>query len=505
MKFYDYVSISVESGKWWDGLATARREKYVAMWWPAWWDGWKWGSIWIEANPNEYTLMPFRYKKIYKAKPWDPGQTSDKYWKNADDVTVYVPLWTAIKETASWRLIGHVTKAWERLCIARWGKGWAGNIHFKNPKNQYPDFALLWEPWEKKEISLELLLLWDIALIWSPSVGKTTLINAISSVRAKTAAYHFTTLVPNIGVVTHKNQHFTVVDIPWLITGAHEGKWLWNTFLRHMLKARVRVVMCDMTRDIEWMEDISMIFNEIRQYIDQRYEKNTVHHVITVHDGAIIYQIKEKTTNEILLQKWILFVASKADHLAHDTELVKYYTQTLVEIIEKTILLKTSRHNTSTHEHDSIVPSHDTIEGNICVLSTFLPESIERFLNFLVTYLNTHTLSSYQEFFALTPPLPEGVRCQDTTKTELPYLLEEWYLNETQSKFIKVRTIYEPSISYLTAVTPWWNYEGELRYRSTMAKEWHIKWLETHGARKWDVLKVLSTYAWRDPQYILWE
>jgi GTP-binding protein len=140
-------------------------------------------------------------------------------------------------------------------------------MHFKNSVNQYPQFALLGEPGESRGIEIELQLLADVALIGTPSVGKSSLINAIANVKAKVADYPFTTLVPNLGSVKYKDTTFNVIDIPGLIEGASQGKGLGNEFLRHIMKARVLCFMVDMSRYESGMSEISILMNELVQYL----------------------------------------------------------------------------------------------------------------------------------------------------------------------------------------------------------------------------------------------
>lgn len=497
MKFYDSVTIEVSSGTWGDGLASWRREKYVAFGGPSGGDGGRWWSVWLEANPNEYTLMPFRYKKKYAAKSGNPGQTSDKYGKDADDIVLHVPLGTLIKDVRTGRIVGHVTRAGERICVARGGKGWAGNIHFKNASNQFPNFALLGEPGETKELQLELLLLGDVALMWAPSVGKTSLINTVSAVRAKTADYHFTTLVPNIGVVTHKDIHFTMVDIPGLIAWAHAGKWLGNAFLRHMLKARIRVLMSDVSRDIDGIEDIGMLLDEMTQYISERFQheawydpQDLTHHLL-IEDSLLIYQLRHH--DEVVLQKGMLFVSNKIDVREQDNELLVYYQTHFLEHVTA---------HCNTLFGGSFSPAQ--FAPHYHLMSAFLPDTVDALLNHIVTYIHSPHFASLQQFADITAEEQLPPSCHDATEKELQFLLEEWYIEPGQEKFLRVWEVYHPSICYLSFVTPRWNHEWELRYWYTMAKEWHLQRLEKHGARKWDVLKIRPTYAWMQPRYILW-
>jgi hypothetical protein len=183
-----------------------------------------------------------------------------------------------------------------------------------------------------------------------------------------------------------------------------------------MLKARIRVMMCDITRDEEGMKDITMLLEEIRLYIDKRYDNHQTHHsIINEHDG-IIYQLKGNETGEVILQKGIMFVASKADHLTHDPELLAYYQQTLTNTIASIL-------NSPSRSQQGI--SSTSIQNNLYLISTFLPDTMTHWLDYVVTYLNTHTMSSLQQFARLMADPTPLASCQETTKKDLPLLIEE--------------------------------------------------------------------------------
>ena len=248
MRFYDEVTISVQSGKGGDGTVTWRREAGVAFWWPSGGDGGKGWSVILQAAKDENTLQTYRYKSVFKAKPGEWGKSRDQYGANADDLILQVPVGTLIRDKETDEILYTFTKDQEQYVAVTWGEGGIGNIHFKDAVHQFPTFCLLGEPGNKKELVLELQLLADVALIGTPSVGKTSIINSISNTKAKVADYPFTTLIPNLWSITVQKTHFNMIDIPGLIKGAAEGKWLWNAFLRHILKARVFCMIGDISR-----------------------------------------------------------------------------------------------------------------------------------------------------------------------------------------------------------------------------------------------------------------
>lgn len=490
MKFYDTVDIVIQSWKGGDGVIAGRREKYEAFGGPAGGDGGRGGSVIFVANSNEYTLMPYRFVKTYAAKMGEPGQSHDKYGKRADDLTLVVPIGTVIKEKETGHILAYLKEDGQTYIAAKGGKGGVWNMHFKNPKNQYPEIALAGEPWHKKHITLELLLLGDVALIGAPSVGKSTLINAISAVKAKTGDYPFTTLVPNIGVVTHRWTSFTVVDIPGLIEGAHAWKGLGNAFLRHILKARIFALLIDCSRDMQGIDEIGMLLDEIRAYIDVRYEPDTVIHSIELIDKVLRYTVTNNA-GEILLKKAILLVATKLDEL-DDEDLQKIYQKEVLERFATYLKKSFGAKVTSTQ----LAPS-------LLVLSSFQRETLDPFLTTCITLLTSYQYVFEQEVLQITMTPPAVPYVKDVTDSQLQHLLDEGYIQETDAKYIHIREVMEPEICYLSFVLPWGNYEAELRYRTTLAKEKHLSWLEKYGVRKGDVLKIVSLYDGQDDKYVL--
>jgi GTP-binding protein len=180
--------------------------------------------VYFLADENINTLMTLRYKNTWKADKGQPGQSKDKYGSHGEDLIIPVPPGTILKDAEDGHVIAHLQHHGDRCLVAKGGRGGAGNIHFKNAQNQFPNIALLGEPSQQRDILVELQLLGDVALIGTPSTGKSSLINAITHVKAKTADYEFTTLIPNLGIVDHKGINFSMIDIPGLIAGASEGK-----------------------------------------------------------------------------------------------------------------------------------------------------------------------------------------------------------------------------------------------------------------------------------------
>jgi GTPase len=240
MKFVDEAKIMVQAGNGGAGCVSFRREKYIPKGGPDGGDGGDGGSVFLEGNSGLNTLADFRHARHFRAKNGQPGQGRQMYGRGADDIIIRVPLGTIVKATETGETIGEITEHGERMLVARGGTGGKGNIHFKSSTNRTPRQSTPGTPGEQRELHLELKVLADVGLLGFPNAGKSTLISAVSAARPKVADYPFTTLYPNLGVVSlEPGRSFVIADIPGLIEGASEGAGLGIQFLKHLQRTRL--------------------------------------------------------------------------------------------------------------------------------------------------------------------------------------------------------------------------------------------------------------------------
>lgn len=249
--FLDEVTIDVRGGHGGRGCVSFRREKYVPNGGPNGGNGARGGDVYLLADANTDTLSEFASSKRFEAEKGGFGLGKNCNGKDAEDLFLRVPPGTVVsvqEPDGKKMVIEDLQQDGDRLMIAHGGRGGYGNAHFKSSTRQAPDFAELGEPGEQISLTLELKLVADIGIIGYPSVGKSTLISVISSARPKIAAYPFTTLVPNLGVVTVDDRNYVVCDIPGLIEGASEGKGLGHEFLRHIERCGALLHILDLSR-----------------------------------------------------------------------------------------------------------------------------------------------------------------------------------------------------------------------------------------------------------------
>ncbi|MFH5992661.1 GTPase ObgE [Staphylococcus aureus] len=272
--FVDQVKISLKAGDGGNGITAYRREKYVPFGGPAGGDGGKGASVVFEVDEGLRTLLDFRYQRHFKASKGENGQSSNMHGKNAEDLVLKVPPGTIIKNVETDEVLADLVGDGQRAVVAKGGRGGRGNSRFATPRNPAPDFSEKGEPGEELDVSLELKLLADVGLVGFPSVGKSTLLSIVSKAKPKIGAYHFTTIKPNLGVVSTPDQRsFVMADLPGLIEGASDGVGLGHQFLRHVERTKVIVHMIDMSgsEGREPIEDYKVINQELAAY-EQRLE-----------------------------------------------------------------------------------------------------------------------------------------------------------------------------------------------------------------------------------------
>ena len=270
--FVDYAKILIKSGDGGNGAATFRREKYVAAGGPDGGDGGNGGSVYFEVDPDQNTLIDFRFTKKFKAENGQNGMGSHKFGKSGKDITVKVPAGTIIKDAESGKVIADLSEKGQRVLVLKGGRGGKGNSHFATSTRQAPRFAIDGEKGKEKEIILELKLLADVGLVGFPNVGKSTILSRVTKATPKIADYHFTTIDPNLGVVkTSHGDSFVLADIPGIIEGASEGVGLGTQFLRHVERTRLLLHVLDIagTEGRDPLDDYNKINAELKKYSDK--------------------------------------------------------------------------------------------------------------------------------------------------------------------------------------------------------------------------------------------
>lgn len=277
--FIDRARIFVQSGKGGDGMSSFRREKFVPKGGPDGGDGGHGGNVVLVADRNVNTLVDFRFRRLFKAKPGGKGQGANCYGRNAEDLLITVPLGTIVKDEESGQIIADLSHDGQQAVVAKGGRGGRGNWHFRSSSNRTPTFAERGEPGEERWLRLELKVLADIGLLGYPSVGKSSILRKVSAAQPEVAAYHFTTLNPILGVVDLSNHRsFVMADIPGLIEGASEGVGLGHDFLRHIERTKILVHVLDVSgmEGRDPIEDYEKINEELRKYSEKLSRKKQI-------------------------------------------------------------------------------------------------------------------------------------------------------------------------------------------------------------------------------------
>lgn len=314
MRFIDEVNISVASGRGGDGNVSFRREKFVAFGGPDGGNGGSGGDVIFKVDRNLNTLLHFRGRREYLAEDGEKGMRRQRDGKAGDTKTLYVPAGTLIKNQETGETIYDLVDEGQEVVIAKGGRGGLGNMNFKTSTNQAPRYAQEGEAGKELDLTLELKLLADIALVGLPNAGKSTLISSISAAKPKIADYPFTTLEPNLGVVPMgKNQSFVVADIPGLIEDASEGKGLGTKFLKHIDRTSSFVHIVDVSwclDEFEAFESYTTIRNELQKYNPEMLNKREIICLSKI-DAMTEEEIEKfKTFFEKTLDKKVLPISS---------------------------------------------------------------------------------------------------------------------------------------------------------------------------------------------------
>jgi len=272
MKFLDQVKIYIKAGNGGDGSPSFRREKYVEYGGPDGGDGGKGGSIILRAEENLNTLIDYRYQQKHKAQRGENGAGQNRTGKGGDDLILKVPLGTQVFEEDNKTLIFDFNKKREEFVAAAGGKGGLGNTRFKSSTNRAPRKFTKGTEGEEFIIWLQLKTIADIGIIGLPNAGKSSLLAAITNANPKIANYRFTTINPNLGVMSYDDKEITIADIPGLVEGAHEGVGLGIQFLKHIERCKSLLHLIDIT-NLDLNESYEQVKNELKNYSSKLLEK----------------------------------------------------------------------------------------------------------------------------------------------------------------------------------------------------------------------------------------
>lgn len=276
LMFVDEVEIKVEAGNGGDGCTAFRREKYVAMGGPYGGNGGHGSDIIFKVDEGLHTLLDLRYQKTIKGKKGENGRGKNQHGKGADPIIVKVPLGTVVTDLDTGLILADLSKKNQEELIAKGGRGGRGNTFFKTQTNTAPDYSENGEEGEHKTLKVEVKMLADVGLVGLPSVGKSTIISCVSKSKPKIAAYHFTTLNPNLGVVRASDgRSFVMADLPGLIEGASLGEGLGDKFLRHIERTKVIAHVIDMSAQElrDPYEDYLLINKELKDFNEKLIKK----------------------------------------------------------------------------------------------------------------------------------------------------------------------------------------------------------------------------------------
>lgn len=325
MRFIDEAKIRIAGGHGGPGCVSFRRETFAPRGGPDGGDGGAGGSVIFIANSQLGTLQDFRFKRIYAAPAGMHGSGANKAGRDGEDIEIRIPVGTVIRDAETQELLADMTEDGQIWVACKGGRGGKGNAHFVSSTHQAPKFAQPGEDGTHLEIQLELKLLADVGIIGFPNAGKSTFISRVSAARPKIADYPFTTLTPNLGVVSlPDHRSFVIADIPGLIEGAHRGIGLGHKFLKHLERTQIFVHLLDGT---QLLEDATRADNsETSQTSAEMAVENLVKRYLTVRNELALF-------NESLLKRPEIVVINKVDLIESDVALIEHAQSTLREKI----------------------------------------------------------------------------------------------------------------------------------------------------------------------------
>ncbi len=304
--FTDYTKIIIKSGDGGNGAATFRREKYVAAGGPDGGDGGNGGNVYFQVDKDKNTLIDFRYNRKFKAKNGENGSGSHCNGKYGEDLYIKVPIGTVVKDVETGKVVADLSKPGQTELILKGGRGGRGNSHFATATRQAPRFSEDGEKGEEKELILELKLLAEVGLLGFPNVGKSTFLSVVTDAKPKIANYHFTTIVPNLGVVKTKNgDGFVIADIPGIIEGASEGVGLGIQFLRHVERTRLLLHFLDVSgqEGRNPVKDFYAINEELKKYSEKLSSRKQIivaTKLDAMQDDSILKEVEKLAKKEKL-------------------------------------------------------------------------------------------------------------------------------------------------------------------------------------------------------------
>ncbi len=352
MKFVDEVSIFVKAGDGGNGMMSFRREKFIEKGGPNGGDGGDGGSVYLEADENLNTLVDYRYTRRFQAQNGQKGGSTDCTGAKGEDLILPVPVGTTVIDAATQEIMGDLTKAGQRLLVAQGGWHGLGNTRFKSSTNRAPRQTTPGKPGDARDLKLELKVLADVGLLGLPNAGKSTFIRSVSAAKPKVADYPFTTLVPNLGVVSvGRYKSFVIADIPGLIEGASEGAGLGIRFLKHLARTRLLLHLVDMApldgsdpadaaevilHELEkfspalTQRDRWLVLNKADQLLEEEREER-VRHVVERLDWkgpVFVISALESEGTEALSQAIMRYLDERAVRIAEEPE----YAEALAEL-----------------------------------------------------------------------------------------------------------------------------------------------------------------------------